>query len=175
MQLEFVETAELDAHRRREVLDLCQAAFGEDLATYLSDAGAGLHLLGREEGVLVSHGLLVARLLETPGRPILRTGYLEMVATHPRARGRGYATRLLEGFEAPLRQYDLAALSPTEPDFYARRGWELWRGPLSVRGASGLVPSPTEESVMIRRLPRTPPDLDLDAPLSIEWRPGEVW
>lgn len=175
MQFEFLETAALGAHRRKEVLDLCQAAFGEDLATYLSDAGEGLHLLGREEGILVSHGLLVVRLLETPGHPILRTGYLEMVATHPRARGRGYATLLLEAFEAPMRQYDLAALSPTEPNFYARRGWELWRGPLFVRAELGSVPASPEDQVMVRRLPRTPADLDLDAPLSIEWRPGEVW
>jgi hypothetical protein len=28
--------------------------------------------------------------------------------------------------------------------------------------------------VMILRLPRTPP-LDLDAPLSIEWREGDLW
>jgi aminoglycoside 2'-N-acetyltransferase I len=56
---------------------------------------------------------------------------------------------------------------------YARLGWELWRGPLFVRTDAGLMPTPDEE-VMILRLPRTTP-LDLDSPLSAEWREGELW
>lgn len=45
----------------------------------------------------------------------------------------------------------------------------------SVWAATGMQPSPDDESVMIRRLPRTPSPLDLDAPLSIGWRAGDVW
>ncbi|GAF68279.1 unnamed protein product, partial [marine sediment metagenome] len=36
------------------------------------------------------------------------------------------------------------------------------------------IPTPGEE-VMIHRLPHTPPSLDLHAPLSTDWRPGDVW
>ena len=36
-----------------------------------------------------------------------------------------------------------------------------------------LLPTP-EEQVMVLRLPKTPP-LDLELPLSAEWREGEVW
>jgi hypothetical protein len=56
---------------------------------------------------------------------------------------------------------------------YARLGWEFWRGPLFIRRAGRLIPTPDEE-VMILRLPKTPP-LDLEAPLSVEWREGELW
>jgi aminoglycoside 2'-N-acetyltransferase I len=65
-------------------------------------------------------------------------------------------------------------LSPFNVKFYERLGWELWRGPLFIRTEKGLIPSPTDEEVMIFRLPETP-DLDLTAPLSVEWREGEAW
>ena len=52
-------------------------------------------------------------------------------------------------------------------------GWRYWRGPLSVRKDGQVVPTP-QERVMIMPLPLTPA-IDLDAPLSVEWRPGEVW
>ena len=45
---------------------------------------------------------------------------------------------------------------------------------IDVVPSTALQPTP-DETVMILRLPRTPPDLDLDAPLSAEWRRGELW
>jgi aminoglycoside 2'-N-acetyltransferase I len=73
-----------------------------------------------------------------------------------------------------IRAYDLGGLSPFSVAYYARLGWELWRGPLFIRTDDGLLPTLEAEDVMILRLPNTP-DLDLDAPLSAEWREGELW
>jgi aminoglycoside 2'-N-acetyltransferase I len=72
-----------------------------------------------------------------------------------------------------ILDFDLGGLSPSDPGFYARMGWESWRGPLAIRSAEGLLATPGED-VMILRLPRTPP-LDLDSSLSAEWRSGELW
>ena len=72
-----------------------------------------------------------------------------------------------------ITAYDIAALSPSDPAFYARLGWELWRGPLAVATDAGITPTPDEE-VMILRLPKTPP-LDLHGTLVAPWRPGDVW
>ena len=58
--------------------------------------------------------------------------------------------------------------------FYERLGWELWHGPLFVRTEHSVERSPDDEEVMIYRLPSTP-ELDLSAPLSAEWREGEIW
>jgi hypothetical protein len=109
-------------------------------------------------------------------QPLLRTAYVELVATHPGAQRRGHATRLMREMQAQLDEYDFAALSPSDEAFvlYERLGWEWWRGPLVVRDAHGLVPSP-DEVLMVLRLPRTPTNLDPGATLSIEWRAGEVW
>jgi hypothetical protein len=71
--------------------------------------------------------------------------------------------------------WELAALSPSVPEFYTRRGWEPWLGPLAIRRDGALEPSPPDERVMIRRLPRTPSTIVTTSLLTVEWRPGEVW
>jgi hypothetical protein len=115
----------------------------------------------------------VTRWLQAGDGPLLKTAYVELVATAPAMQRRGYATSLLRYFPSQVIEFDLAALSPAPDALYTRVGWRFWRGPLAVRTAQGLVPTP-EEEVMVLHLPRTP-ELDLELPLSVEWRPGEVW
>lgn len=174
-QIEFIETVELSPSLRGEILSLCDAAYEEATAGYLSDIGTGIHLLLRDaDGRLASHLMLVERQLQPAGLPPLRTAYVELVATEPALQRRGFATALLREVPRIAATYQLAALSPSDRQFYARLGWESWRGPLHVRTERGLLPTPDEE-VMILRLPSTPPCLDLTRELSVEWRAGEVW
>ncbi len=69
--------------------------------------------------------------------------------------------------------YELGALCPAEPSLYLKLGWIFWRGPLYIRTPKGLIPTP-DEKIMILNLPKTPV-LNLDEPLSAEWREGELW
>ena len=69
--------------------------------------------------------------------------------------------------------FELGGLSTGIPGFYERLGWEQWRGPLAIRIDDGLLPTPLD-SAMVLRLPCSP-KLDVDAPMSAEWRPGELW
>lgn len=174
MQLTYRSTHSLTDGERSAVISLCTAAYEEDIAPYLRDIGDGIHLLGYEDAALVSHLMIVDRALQVDGAAILHAAYVELVATHPGVQGRGYASRLLLEIAGRLAHYDIAALSPSSEAFYARLGWESWRGPLSTRTAHGIELTP-DESVMILRLPNTPAELNLDAPLSVEWRAGEVW
>lgn len=174
MLIEVTDSAVRSPTLRAAVLELCEAAYGERLEQYLQDIGPGRHFLGSVDRRLVAHLMVVQRTLVPVGGSPLRTAYIELVATAPHEQGKGYASALLRYAATQLAGFDIAALSPTSAAFYARLGWELWTGPLAVRTAAGLDPTP-DESVMILRLPRTPPELDLTAPLSVEWRPGEVW
>ncbi|MDZ7630314.1 MAG: GNAT family N-acetyltransferase [Gemmatimonadaceae bacterium] len=158
-----------------ELLTLCEAAYEEPLAQEFRNVGPGLHACGRLDGRIVSHAMIVDRTVITDGITTLRTAYVELVATHPAHQHRGYATAVLRALVPHMQSYDIAALSPSESGFYARLGWELWRGPLAVRTDSGEEPSDAEEEVMILRLPRTPASLNVAAPLSVEWRPGDAW
>ena len=172
--IEFVETALMPEPTQREVRDLCREAYEEDCSQYFTDIGAGTHALLRAEGTLVSHAIVVQRMLALQGEQPLSTAYVELVATRPSHQGRGYATELLRGLVSLISQVELGALSPSDAGFYERIGWEVWRGPLAARTSAGLEQTPGEV-VMVLRVPRTPANLDLDAPLSVEWRPGEVW
>jgi aminoglycoside 2'-N-acetyltransferase I len=173
LTIKRVSSAALGPHMAAAVHTLCDAAYEADTSQYFRDTGPGEHLLGLDNGMLVSHLMWVTRRLQPGESPPLRTAYVELVATAPDAQGRGYASALLEYFVPQVGDYQLAALSPATPNLYARLGWTFWRGPLSVRYEGRLLPTP-EERVMILALPLTPP-VNLDLPLSIEWRPGEVW
>jgi len=166
-------TEALSAEDLDEVRALCSEAYQEDFAPLLEKVGPGHHLLGRRKGNLVSHAMWVTRMLEPTSLPPLRTAYVEAVATAPAFQKRGHATELMRRIEREIQDYDLGALSPSDQPFYQRLGWVCWRGPLFIRKGRVLELTPGE-TVMVLRLPRTPP-LDLDEPLSAEWRRGELW
>ena len=155
-------------------MTLCREAYQEPLDSYLEDVGAGVHLLGRVDGAVVSHAMFVERWLQLGSGQLLRTAYVELVATRPDAQCRGYATAVMRRVAEEIVPFDIGALSPTDEKFYARLGWKVWRGPLSVRIGTNVVPA-DDEGLMVLPVPRTPPGLSLDEPISIEWRPGEVW
>ncbi len=157
-----------------EILALCSLAYEEEFEQYLAPLVDPVHVIGRIDGRIVSHAAWVERWLEPAGLGTLRTAYIEAVATLPEAQGRGHGAQIMAALPPMLGDFDMAALSPSDAFFYARLGWELWLGELSVRSTFGLIASPDEEA-MILRLPKTPAALDLTAPLSIEGREGESW
>lgn len=156
-----------------DILALCTRAYEEDAAALIATLHGCVHVIGSRGGRAVSHALWVTRWLQVGSSAPLRTAFVEMVATDPEHRRCGHASEAMRRIAAEVKAFDLAALSPFNAGWYARLGWEQWRGPLFIRTGGGLMPTPGEE-VMILRLPRTPP-LDLDAPLSAEWREGELW
>ena len=152
---------------------------GEDEAFDETDwqhALGGIHFLMEVDGTVRSHVSVVERVLEVGGRA-MRTGYVEAVATWSADRGNGYASRLMSEADALIEaRYELGALGTGLFEFYRRLGWERWRGPTGVRTASGVGLTPDEDGfIMVLRTSATPPDLDLDALLTCDWRPGDVW
>ena len=155
------------------VLALCDGAYEEELAALFATFVHPVHVLAYLGDTLVSHAMWVTRLLQPSTLPLLRTAYVEMVATAPAHQGRGFGTAVMQRLAAEIQDFDLGGLSTGSQSFYARLGWQSWRGPLFIRTDTVLLPVP-DDSMMFLRLPKTPP-LDLTAPLSAEWRPGELW
>jgi aminoglycoside 2'-N-acetyltransferase I len=171
--LDVVPCDNLGAVERREIIDLCVLAYDEDFASLFELLPGTCHVLVRDGGALISHACWVTRWLQPAGLPLLRTAYVEAVATHPQRQGEGLGSRAMERVAAEIGGYELGALSPALHGFYERLGWEHWRGLTAIRQAEGLLPTPDEE-IMILRTAQTPP-LDLATPISAEWREGEVW
>jgi aminoglycoside 2'-N-acetyltransferase I len=173
LRVEVVSGESLSDADRRDVISLCNRAYEEDLKPLLNTFVEATHVLGFCAGSLVSHAMWVTRWLQPGSGTVLRTAYVEMVATEPEHQQRGFATEVMKRLAEAVTDYELGALCPAEIGLYSRLGWVLWRGPLFIRMPRGLSPTP-DERVMILHLPKTPP-LDLHAPLSAEWRPGELW
>lgn len=171
------KTEDLATSVREAIVALCVAAFDEpdflNLFTYVPSGG--MHFLAYRGGELVSHAMVTARWLQPAGLPILKTAWVDAMGTAPTCQGRGYGSivmRCLAEFAA--EEYVIGGLQTERVAFYARLGWEAWRGPLAGRSKEGLVPTPTQEGVMILRLPRTPV-LDPDTQLTIECQIERIW
>lgn len=161
----------------RALLDAAWAGKEDEFSdTDWGSALGGTHVLLEVGGAIVSHASVVERILESGEHP-MRTGYVEAVATRPEQQGNGYATEVMGAVARILdERYELGALDTGLTSFYGRLGWEVWRGRTTVRTGRGMIGTPEEDGlVMVRRTPTTPSDLDLDAPISCDWRPGDVW
>lgn len=165
----------LPAALARQLLDVCSDAYEEDFAPFFSLLGDATHLLLMDGDTILSHAAWVPRVLRygDDGTP-LTCAYVEAVATPVRLQRRGHGTQVLRAIPPLITGFDIAALSPSEPAFYARSGWEMWEGPL-CHVEDGVRHASHDEEAMILRLPGTPATLDVRERLEADWREGDIW
>jgi aminoglycoside 2'-N-acetyltransferase I len=177
--LEVVAAEALDSRRRAEIVQLCEEAYHESFSRLFDDFRRTSHVLARDQaGTLVSHAMWVTRWLLPHGQRPLRAAYVEAVATRPHRQRHGFGSAVMERLVAAVCEdpaWELIALSPAVPEFYRRRGWESWLGPLGIRRGEAIEMTPADELVMIHRTPRTPAVLVTTSLLTAEWRVGELW
>lgn len=173
LRLEVIHANHLTPQQLAAIHALCNQAYEEDLTPLFATFIDATHVLGYFEKSIVSHAMWVTRWLQAGDSPLMRTAYVEMVATRPNFQRRGFATAVTRRLADEISDFDLGGLCPAEPELYSKLGWVFWSGPLFIRTPEGAIPTP-DERVMIFRLPNTPP-LDLELPLSAEWREGELW
>jgi len=168
-------TEELNAETRASIIHVCRTAHQEDEFTHLFSyiPSGGIHVLAYREQEVVSHAVATTRWLQPEGLPLLRTAYIDAVATLPAYQGQGIGSTLMRHLATVLSDFEMACLQTERVSFYARLGWEVWRGPLAGRRATELLPTPDQQGVMILRLAHTPP-LDIDRLLVIEYA-GRIW
>ena len=169
-------TAELSEGDLREITRLMEAAFGESFEGYWDDIGPALHFMALGTGEVLAHACVVDRELHTQGHQ-LRTGYVEGVAAWPHQQGRGHSTKVMQAVnEFLVENYQLGGLSTGVNGFYAKLGWETWKGRTYIRMRDDALARTAEEdgTVMILKTKSTPA-LNTNAPISAEWRPGELW
>lgn len=178
-RLRRVPTHELTAPEIRAIRELLWAAFGSGDQGFTEDdwqhAIGGLHFVLELDGKILAHASVVQRELHLDGRPV-RTGYVEAVATDPGQQGRGLGTRVMREVTSYVRErFELGALGTGSHHFYERLGWLAWRGPTLVRTEDGTQRTPGEDGYILVLPTPSSPELDLRAPMSCEWRPGDVW
>lgn len=168
-------TEELNPEERSAIVRLCIAAHFEEDFRHLFDyiPSGGRHFLAMRGQQIISHAVVTTRWLRPAGAPRLKTAYVDAVATHPSVQSQGYGSAVMQALAAGIDDYAIACLETDAPGFYARLGWECWRGPLAGWDGSGLVPTPEQTGILVLRLPHTPP-LDLNSLLAIEID-GRIW
>ena len=180
LRIRRLATNQLTARDTRAIRALLEAAFGDDPDERFRDddwdhALGGVHYVLDDGEEIVGHAALVEREIHVAGRA-LRTGYVEAVATVPERQGRGLGSWIMTEVAADVRaRFELGALGTARHTFYERLGWLRWRGPSAVRGPMGERRTPDEDGyILVLPTPSSPP-LDLDAPISCDWRAGDVW
>lgn len=176
LHIETRRTADIDESMRHAIIAMCTEAHGNDFSDlftrYLPPDGQ--HAIGLIDGAVVGHAVITTRWLQHDEGPLLRTAYVDAVSTSPAHQGQGIGSTVMRRLaQLASTDYDIACLETDRHSFYARLGWELWRGPLAGRGDDGLVPTPDQTGIMILRLPRTPP-LNIDGALTIKID-GRIW
>jgi aminoglycoside 2'-N-acetyltransferase I len=176
-RVEMRRSDELSDAERANVIEVCVAAHESEefrkLFTYFS--GGDRHFLGYRGADLASHAVVSTRWLQPGGSDVVCTAYVDAVSTRPDMQRLGCSSAVMRRLAASIDDYDIACLQTDIPGFYERLGWELWRGPLAGRDGDRLIPTPEQRGVMVLRLARTSPTLDLDRPLSIEVQPDRIW
>lgn len=168
-------TEELSADTRASIIQVCRAAHQQDDFVHLFGyiPAGGTHVLAYRDRELVSHAVATTRWLQPEGLPLLRTAYVDAVATLPAYQGQGIGSSVMRQLARAMSDFEIGCLETERVSFYSRLGWELWRGPLAGRKESELLPTPNQTGIMVLRLPLTPP-LELDGMLVIEYD-GRIW
>ena len=176
MEIRTASTGELRAGELVAVRALLVEAFGEFGDDDWDHALGGAHVLAFDgDGAVVGHAAVVGRVL-VAGERALRAGYVEAVATAPGRQGRGVgSTVMARAGELVRAGAEVGALATGRHGFYARLGWERWRGPTFVARPAGLEPTPDDDdAVMVLRFGPSA-DLGLHLPLTCDDRPGDPW
>ena len=122
-------TAELGHGQGLEMMTSVLRPDGDLTAEYplvFDEEGPGELYALLDDGLVMSACAVLERELVHPGGRT-HAGFIGSVSTHPDARGRGLATRLLLEVESALseRGCEHALLWADDPEFYARRGYSL--------------------------------------------------
>ena len=147
LQLATLPGSALSRKQRIAIIELINRAYEEDLTALFQSFTYATHVLGTVGPTLVSHALWITRWLQINGGPMLRTAYIELVATNEVWRRRGFAAAVMARVTEEIQEFDIGALSPFSVDYYTRLGWELWQGPLLIRKAGELLPTLEDEEV----------------------------
>jgi aminoglycoside 2'-N-acetyltransferase I len=179
-RLRRLATADLTPAELAAIRAMLVDAFGPDDDEAFGDDDwehglGGVHFVLDVDGEIVAHASVVERELHVGGRPV-RTGYVEAVATAPDRQNLGFGSMVMSEVSAYIRgAFELGALGTGRHHFYERLGWRTWIGPSSVRTPDGPRPTPDEDGYVLVLATPTSPPLDLTAPISCDWRPGDVW
>src|SRR5690606_4853985 len=121
--LKTCRTQDISEAERATIVTLCTEAHQVDFGPLFSFLPPdGLHVLAYKGQQLVSHAVVTTRWLQPDGLPLLKTAYVDAVATHPQHQGQGIGSALIRHLASVIADYEIACLETERVSFYARLG-----------------------------------------------------
>ena len=122
--LQVIAAQQLPASVRSEIQLLCNSAYGEDLSCLFAAYTVDWYILAHLDNRLVGNAMIVTRWLQAGDGPLLRTAYVEMVATAPGYQGRGIGSSVMQRLAKVAADggYELAALAQRTLEFITGLG-----------------------------------------------------
>jgi GNAT superfamily N-acetyltransferase len=128
-ELASVPLASLSPATRASIVSLCTDALGADCSSLFGFLSDSTHVLATLDGRLVGHACWTTRRLMPAGLPPLRTAWVDAVVVDPAHQNAGVGTAVMLKVAELTEDFDLRALGTEQMAFFARLGWEQWRGP----------------------------------------------
>lgn len=177
LEITVLPMAAVDQPTRLEIIEVCKAAFNDEefdeLFTIAATSVDPTDVIGRLNGIVVSHGMWSTRRLWLEDGTYLKTAFLDAVATDPKWQGHGFGSAIIRRLCEEISEFDISCLTTNRVSFYENLGWERWAGPLATDRNSS-VELESGEFAMVWRTPKTPP-LNSNSVLTIEGRSGSDW
>src|SRR5438105_9977099 len=103
-------TEDLNTETQASIIHVCRTAHQEDDFTHLFSyiPCGGIHVLAYREHEVVSHAVATTRWLQPEDLPLLRTAYIDAVATLPAYQGQGIASTLMRHLATVLADFEMA-------------------------------------------------------------------
>ena len=96
LSLQVIRADQLPPTNYQAIRNLCDDAYGEVLSLLFAAYSADFHVLACLEDRLVGHAMVVTRWLQAGDEPMLRTAYVEMVATVREYRNQGIGSEVMQ-------------------------------------------------------------------------------
>ncbi|MEI1682986.1 GNAT family N-acetyltransferase [Acinetobacter baumannii] len=180
MQLKIIAAQDLNKQQRKEIAELCFAAFDEDPWSQYAFMQHAIHIVGIVNNKIVVHALWTDRVFTINGSSDVKTAYVEYVTTDYTMRGKGLASQLLKYLVEALThlEYGLTALQPEVGAFYEKLGWTVWKGNLATRQDTFSYLTDEYEIMLyplnIQMKDQLSNSSEKDT-ICADWREGELW
>lgn len=175
----IAEPGELSERELDTAEALVRSAFGDSFRAHDWLHGVnGVHVLVREDDVLLAHASVVGRTLRHDGG-VFDTGYVEGVAVRADQQGRGLGRLVMDHTESVIHtRHAIGVLNAVESaaPFYASRGWTPWDGATQADTPNGLVDTyDAADRIFLFTPASASPGFATPIPLICDWRVGDLW
>jgi aminoglycoside 2'-N-acetyltransferase I len=176
VHVRIVEDGEVTPETLAGLRTLLNEAFGGNFSDEdWQHTFGGTRVIALLGDVPVGHAAVVPRTLWIGQRPF-RSGYVEGVATAPACQRQGVGSLVMaHALEVVRAGLDMGALMTGVHAFYRRCGFESWQGPTFVKRGGQLERSADEDDALMVLRFGPSAELDLQAPIACEARPGDDW